>query len=91
MTTYPLSEPATVYVAEEGAEQDRVAGRGTLTHCVEIIEGFPAEKRAAARIEMDDLDLRFGPREVEDLLRFLRDEDAGLSNQDIAAIEDPDR
>ncbi|WP_380784772.1 hypothetical protein [Sphingomonas sp. R86521] len=91
MTTYPLSEPATIYAAEEATEQDGVAGRGTLADCVEIIEGFPAEKRASARIEMDDLDLRFGPRDVDDLLRFLRDEDAGLSNQDIAAIENPDR
>jgi hypothetical protein len=91
MTTYPLSEPATIYDDEDGAEPDGVARRGTLAECIELIEAFPAEKRRAARIEMDDLDLRFGPREIEDLVRFLRDEDGGLSNQDIAAIADRDR
>jgi hypothetical protein len=39
---------------------------------------------------MDDLDLRFGPEEISELLRFLREERPGLSNTEIAEIKDPD-
>ena len=90
MTTYPLSEPATIYTAEDnGAGQGDPVRQGTLAECAEIITGFSPGQRSSARIEMDELDLRFGPREIDELLRFLRDESAGLSNHDIAAIVDP--
>lgn len=84
MTTYPLSEPATIYGS------DGVAGRATLAECAEIAQGFSAETRKSARIEMDDLALQFGPAEIDELLRYLNDEDPGLSNQEIAALPDPD-
>ena len=84
MTTYPLSEPATIYAAEG----NDLVGQGSLADCAEIIEALPSQQQASVRIEMDDLELRFGPQEVGDLLRFLRDESAGLSNQEIAAITD---
>lgn len=91
MTTYPLSEPATIHVGKgDGSGKEDVAGRGTLAECVEVVEALPAEKRASARIEMDALDLRFGTQEIDELLRFLRDEDPGLSNKEISAILDPD-
>jgi hypothetical protein len=92
MTTYPLSELATIYVATgDDAELGEVVGRGTLAECAEIVQGYGSQQRSAARIEMDELDLRFGPREIEELLLFLRDESAGLTNQEISAIPDPDR
>lgn len=87
MTTYPLSEPATIYAADA----ENPVGRGTLADCAELIEGFPPQRRASARIEMDDMELRFGPEEIEELLRFLREESAGLSNQEISEIVAPDR
>lgn len=89
MTTYPLSEPATIYAAE-GAEEESVSGQGSLGDCAELLAGFSPEKRASARIEMDAMDLKFGSREIDELLRFLRDEDEGLSNHEIEAIPDPD-
>jgi hypothetical protein len=92
MTTYPLSELATIYAADDDSSQpDVVLGRGTLAECVDIIEGLPSEKRNAARIEMDGLDLRYGREEVEELIQFLRDESTGLSNQEISAIAEQDR
>ena len=87
MTTYPLSEPATIYAADT----DDAVGQGTLAECAELIEGFPAQQRTSARIEMDDMELRFGPEEIAELLRFLREESAGLSNNEIAEIVDPER
>ncbi len=92
MTTYPLSEPATIYAPEEaGARRDGVVGQGTLAECADLVEGFSPQGRKSARIEMDALELRFGPQDIDELLRFLRDESAGLSNQEISAIADPDR
>ena len=38
---------------------------------------------------MDNLDLQFEPADVAELLDFLANESAGLSNRDIAAITDP--
>ncbi|TGX55999.1 hypothetical protein E5A73_02485 [Sphingomonas gei] len=86
-----MSEPATIYAADgDGAKREGVAGQGSLAECAEIVEGFSPERRASARIEMDALELRFGPQEIDELLRFLRDESAGLSSQEISAIADPD-
>ena len=89
MTTYPLSEPATIY-ADDGAGQKRAAGKGSLAECADRLADFPPEQRKSARIEMDTIDLRFGPPEIEELLAFLREEDEGLSNQQIAEIADPE-
>jgi len=38
-------------------------------------------------IQMDAIDLRFGPKEIGDLLRFLREETPGLSNTEIAEVK----
>lgn len=92
MTTYPLSEPATIYAGgEDGAKRDGVVGQGTLAECAELIKDFSPERRTSASIEMDQLDLRFGPEEIDELLRFLHDEGPGLSDHEITAIADPDR
>ncbi|MBB5712936.1 hypothetical protein [Sphingomonas xinjiangensis] len=88
MTTYPLSEPATIYASEEDGTERKVVGQGTLEACAEIVERLPAQGRTSACIEMDELDLKFGPDEVDELSRFLREEGAGLSNRDISAIPD---
>jgi hypothetical protein len=53
MTTYPLSEPATIYRTAEPNQTD---------------------DRATARVEVNDMDLRYGPGEIEELLTFLREE-----------------
>lgn len=91
MTTYPLSEPATIYADDDhDAKGTDVLGRGTLAECADLIAEFPADKRNAVRIEMDDLDLQFDTAEVDELLQFLRDESSGLSNKDISTISDPD-
>jgi hypothetical protein len=77
MTTYPLSEPATIYRESEGGEagsNDKVA-RGSLSDCAEILEGWSTEDRARVRVEMDDMSLRYGTQEIEELLAFLREED----------------
>lgn len=89
MTTYPLSEAATVHVG--GDDDARVAGRGTLEECVGLIERLSLEDRQQVRISMDDLTLEYGPREVGELADFLGSEGAGLSNNDIAGIPDPDQ
>lgn len=88
MTTYPLSEAATVHVA--GDHDTRVAGRGTLEECVGLVENLSPEDRQWVRISMDDLPLEYGSRQVEELVDFLGSEKAGLSNRDIATIPDPD-
>lgn len=84
MTTYPLSEPATMY---DDARED-AAVRGTLAECAEILQRSTAQERKSTRIEMDDVDLKFGPDEIDDLLLYLREESAGLSNLEISAIKD---
>ncbi|MEG3179511.1 hypothetical protein [Sphingomonas sp. LT1P40] len=86
MTTYPLSEPATIYLADEAD----AAAQGTLAECAELIEGFSSQQRTSARVEMDALDLRFDAKEIDELLRFLREECGGLSNQEISAIAKQD-
>ncbi|MET0373708.1 MAG: hypothetical protein ABW128_05560 [Rhizorhabdus sp.] len=88
MTTYPLSEPATIYpVDTSGDVTADILGRGTLEDCADIVAGLPADRQKAITIRMDDLGLQFGPNEVGELLRFLREETAGLSNADIADIK----
>lgn len=85
MTTYPLSEPATIY-SDEASES--IAGQGTLAECAEIIEGFSEPQRSSARIVMDAMALDFGRAEIDELLKHLREESAGLSNQEISTIKD---
>lgn len=91
MTTYPLSEPATIYISG-GNDDDRpkVIGQGTLAECASIVSDLAPDRGKSASIQMDDLDLRFGPKEVIELLRFLREESSGLSNAEISDIKDPD-
>ena len=88
MTTYPLSEAATVHV--NANDQDRVRGRGTLAECVGLVGNLSPADRRLVRISMDSLPLKFGPREVNELVGLLAGEEAGLSNRDIAQIPEPD-
>ena len=91
MTTYPLSEPATVYFDEHDAEASSGEGcRGTLEECSDLVAAMTSGRQKSAWIRMDDMDLQFGPQEVAELLRHLRDEGAGLSNVEIAEIKNPD-
>lgn len=92
MTTYPLSEPATIYAAEpseDGALE--VLAQGTLEECADIVASLSSDRQRSVSIQMDELELKFGPQEIGELLRFLRDESAGLSNNEIADIKSPDR
>ena len=79
MTTYPLSEPATIYRTSDRTEADggvsEVVARGSLSDCAEILEGWSETDRADVEIEIQDMSLRYGPSEIEELLTFLRDED----------------
>ncbi|BCA60858.1 hypothetical protein HMP09_0092 [Sphingomonas sp. HMP9] len=88
MTTYPLSEPATIYSAD-GSNDPKPAGlgRGTLEECADIVAGLPADERSSVTIRMDDLDLAFGAQEIGELLKFLHEEPAGLSNSEITDIK----
>ena len=88
MTTYPLSEPATIYsVDASGAATSDVVGQGTLEDCVSIVAGLSADKQNSISIQMDDLDLQFGPEETGELQNFLREESAGLSNNEIVELK----
>jgi len=90
MTTYPLSEPATAYNDEaDNADGALVIATGTLAECADQLHGMPPEELQSVRIRMNNLDLQFEPAEVAELLDFLANESAGLSNRDIAAITDP--
>lgn len=87
MTTYPLSEPATAYVSDDdGKPTSQPLFQGTLSECVAILEDMPEDERASASITMDALDLNYDPSEVDELIRYLRDEEPGLSNQEIADV-----
>lgn len=91
MTTYPLSEAATVYAVEAGDDEKLdVVGQGTLEECVDIFADLPADRQKSLSIHMDTLDLKFGPREVSELQAFLREETACLSNSDITEIKTSD-
>ncbi|MCK8455145.1 hypothetical protein [Sphingomonas faeni] len=88
MTTYPLSEPATIYSVDASGEvTSDVLGRGTLEDCADIVAGLSADRRKAISIRMDSLDLQFGSEEVVELLRFLHEEGPGLSNGEITEIK----
>lgn len=89
MTTYPLSEAATVHVGD--ADKGDLRGHGTLEECVALIKGLSPDDRRLARVSMDNLDLEYGPGEISELIDFLRQEKPGLSNQEIAALPNIDR
>ena len=89
MTTYLLSEPATVHVGV--ADHHRVHGHGTLGKCVGLVGDLPPADQRLVRISMDSLPLEFGPREVNELVNFLAGEGSGLSNSDIDEIPEPHR
>ena len=79
MTTYPLSEPATIYrkADETGDAARAVVARGSLADCAEILQGWSQTDRAVTEIEIDDMALRYGPDEIEELLAFLREQEGG--------------
>lgn len=81
MTTYPLSEPATIYrnagQNETNGATREVVARGSLSDCAEILDDWPETDRGTIEIEIDDMSLRYGPEEIEELLTFLREEDDG--------------
>ena len=88
MTTYPLSEPATILPLETGKNAaSQAIGRGTLEECAGIVGDLPVTERQSIAIQMDDMDLRFDPEVVEGLLRFLHDEEPGLTDKEIANIK----
>lgn len=86
MTTYPLSEPATIHLSDGAAGGESVNGQGTLAECADVVAAMSADMRKRVSIHMDDLGLRFDADEVAELIRFLDDESAGLSNNDIAEV-----
>jgi len=91
MTTYPLSEPATIYVDEHDAEASSgESGRGSLEECADLVAAMTPSRQKSASIRMDDIDLQFGPQEVAELLQHLRNEGPGLSNVEIAEIKSSD-
>ena len=91
MTTYPLSEPATIFGADPSDDVTAEAvGHGTLEECADTIADFSADRQKSAFIQMDDIDLKYGPREISELLRFLREETPGLSNTEIAELKRSD-
>jgi hypothetical protein len=88
MTTYPLSEPATILPRDAGEDAaSQAIGRGTLEDCAGIVGNLPADERQSITIQMDEMDLRFDPEDVEGLLRFLRKEEPGLTDKEIANIK----
>ncbi|WP_121119949.1 hypothetical protein [Croceibacterium ferulae] len=88
MTTYPLSEPATIYAAggSDNATSVKV-GQGKLEECVDIVASMSSDEQKLISIHMDDIDLKFGPQEVDELLTYLREESSGLSNKEISEIK----
>lgn len=78
MTTYPLSEPATMYRSapnDIGDDMvDDVVARAALSDCVDVLKEWSPQDRATVYIQIDNLDLRYGPEEIEELLAFLRQE-----------------
>ena len=90
MTTFPLSEPATIYAGEASEGASDPLGKGTLAECAGIVADLPLDRQQAVTIQMDDLDLRFGPAEVSELCKILSEEGPSLSNKEIAQIKDLD-
>jgi hypothetical protein len=95
MTTYPLSEPATIRrTARDGnalSQTDEVVGHGSLARCADLLQKLSTEERSSLRIDVDDMKLRYGAEEIEELLIYLRDESGGLSDRQISKLTDPDR
>lgn len=88
MTTYPLSEAATVYGAKAlNDAKSQVIGRGTLEECVDIAAGLSPDLQDTVFIEMDNLELKFGTQEIGELRHFLQEESPGLSNREIIQIK----
>ncbi|MEG8013056.1 hypothetical protein [Sphingomonas sp. 22R3R2A-7] len=88
MTTYPLSEPASIVpVTASGDLSPADIGRGTLEECVAIVAAQSADRQRAMSIRMDDLDLEFGPDEIGELLQYLGAEKPGLSDTQIMEIK----
>lgn len=91
MTTYPLSEPATIYAVETSDDASpATVGRGTLKECADIVAGLSPDRQQSVAIHMDDLDIKFGPADIRELLQFLDEETSGLSNTEITEIKSPD-
>ena len=74
MTTYPLSEPATIYRADGSDDATDVVAQGTLSECADILKAWTDAERETVRVDMDDLSLCYGPQEMAELLKFLRAE-----------------
>ena len=88
MTTYPLSEPASIVAAAASNDADMAdIGRGTLEECVAIVAAQSADRQRSISIQMDNLDLEFGPDEIGELLQYLGSEKPGLSDTQIADIK----
>ncbi len=88
MTTYPLSEPASIVpVSASGDATPADTGRGTLEECVAIVAAQSAERQRTMSIRMDNLDLEFGPDEIGELLQYLGAEKPGLSDTQIMEIK----
>jgi len=88
MTTYPLSEPATIYRKANQAEDAArdIVARGSLSDCAEFLDSWSETDRVFIDIEIDDMALRYGPKEIEDLLAFLREEASDTSNPSQVAL-----
>jgi len=88
MTTYPLSEPASIVAAAASNDADPAdIERGTLEECVAIVATLSPDRQRAIAIRMDNLDLEFGPDEISELLQYLGAEKPGLSDTQIAGIK----
>ncbi len=88
MTTYPLSEPASIVAVATSDNADPAdIGRGTLEECVAIVAAQSADRQRAMSIRMDNLDLEFGPDEIGELLQYLGAEKPGLSDTQIMEIK----
>jgi len=88
MTTYPLSEPASIVAVAASNDADLAdIGRGTLEECVAIVATLSPDRQRAIAIRMDNLDLEFGPDEIGELLQYLGAEKPGLSDTQITEIK----
>ena len=88
MTTYPLSEPATILPLRAGENAaSQAISRGTLEDCVSNVGDLPVDERQSVAIQMDDMDLRFDHEGIKGLIRFLHNEGLGLTDNEIANIK----
>lgn len=88
MTTYPLSEPATIYrkANQTGDAVRDIVARGSLSDCAEFLYSWSETDRVFIDIEIDDMALLYGPNEIEELLAFLREEASDKSSPSQAAL-----